>query len=64
MEQACDDIAAEQAGGGNAARRWNELRVRQAALVEDNLTLPLQRLRERASSPLQPARAVLVQSRR
>jgi ATP-dependent DNA helicase DinG len=50
VEKACDAIAAERAGGGDAPRRWSELRIRRADLVEDNLTLPLQRLREEVSA--------------
>lgn len=33
-------------GGDGRARAWTELRIRQTDLVEDNLTLPIQRLRE------------------
>ncbi len=50
VEEACDAIAAERAGGGDAPRRWSELRIRRADLVKDNLTLPLQRLREEVSA--------------
>jgi ATP-dependent DNA helicase DinG len=50
VEKACDAIAAERAGGGDAPHRWSELRIRGADLVEDNLTLPLQRLREEVSA--------------
>lgn len=53
VEAACDEIQAEvkkQAfGGGERKRAWTELRIRQAELVKDNLTLPLQRLREAVS---------------
>lgn len=53
VEAACDEIQAEvkkQAfGGGDRKRAWTELRIRQAELVKDNLTLPLQRLREAVS---------------
>jgi ATP-dependent DNA helicase DinG len=50
VEKECDVIAVERAGGGDAPRRWSELRIRRADLVEDNLTLPLQRLREEVSA--------------
>ncbi len=61
VETACDDIAAEartRAGGeggvgegspgdGSPPRRaWSELRIRRPDLVNDNVTLPVQRLRE------------------
>jgi ATP-dependent DNA helicase DinG len=58
VEQACNQI--QQAskknhyGGGEAAltrrRDWTELRVRRAELVEDNVTLPIQMLREAVSN--------------
>ena len=41
VEEASTKLPCERAGGGEATRRWNELRVRRADLVEDNLTLPL-----------------------
>src|SRR5207302_7031229 len=57
VETACDGI--QQAarlrnfGGGEAAmarkRDWTELRIRKPELVRDNLSLPLQRLREAVS---------------
>jgi ATP-dependent DNA helicase DinG len=50
VEKACDALAAEQAGGGDAPRRWSELRIRRADLVKDNLTPPLQRVREEVSA--------------
>lgn len=58
VEQACDTLnerSAEDGGkrfgtGGDGARReWKELRIRQPDLVKDNVTLPLQRLRESVS---------------
>jgi ATP-dependent DNA helicase DinG len=57
VEGACDELqqAAKQRsfGGGEApgARRrdWTELRIRQPELVKDNVTLPIQRLREEVS---------------
>ena len=55
VEFACDEIqrttkkkgfgAAESA----AAWRWSELRIRRAQLVQDNVTLPIQRLRDAIS---------------
>ena len=50
VEEACDTVAGERAGSQEATRRWGELRVRRADLVKDNLTLPLQRLREEVSA--------------
>src|SRR5208283_4077800 len=54
VESACEEIqqAAKKRsfGGGEstASRRrdWTELRIRQPALVKDNVSLPIQRLRE------------------
>ena len=50
LEVACDELNEQQAKanrfGGNKNRAWKELRVRNAGLVEDTLTLPLQRVRE------------------
>jgi ATP-dependent DNA helicase DinG len=57
VEGACDELN-QQAGKSRfgssegAARRerqWKELRIRRAELVKDNLTLPIQRLREAVS---------------
>src|SRR6185437_11020539 len=36
-------------GSGERRRHWTELRIRRAELVADNVTLPLQRLRESVS---------------
>jgi ATP-dependent DNA helicase DinG len=56
VESACEELrrketqkaaAGEEGGGGR--RTWSELRIRRAELVEDNLTLPIQRLREAVS---------------
>jgi ATP-dependent DNA helicase DinG len=53
VETACEEI--QQAvkkrsfGGGERRRDWSELRIRRAELVADNVTLPLQRLRESVS---------------
>ncbi|MFA6542934.1 MAG: helicase C-terminal domain-containing protein [Limisphaerales bacterium] len=59
VEQACDsmneraresDSRSRFGSGGDGARRdWKELRIRQADLVKDNVTLPIQRLRESVS---------------
>jgi ATP-dependent DNA helicase DinG len=57
VEVACDELS-QQVGKSrfgspdNAARRerkWTELRIRRAELVKDNVTLPIQRLREAVS---------------
>jgi len=59
VEAACDaaneraresDSRSRFGSGGDGARRdWRELRIRQADLVKDNVTLPIQRLRESVS---------------
>jgi ATP-dependent DNA helicase DinG len=59
VEAACEMLNQRQAdagipgrrGGSSVQRRreWSELRIRQAALVKDNVTLPIQRLREAVS---------------
>jgi ATP-dependent DNA helicase DinG len=57
IEAACNEIQraakARNFGGGEAAvsrrRDWNELRIRRPELVSDNVTLPIQRLREAVS---------------
>jgi ATP-dependent DNA helicase DinG len=53
VETACEEIqqAAKKRsfGGGERRRDWTELRIRRAELVADNVTLPLQRLRESVS---------------
>jgi ATP-dependent DNA helicase DinG len=55
VEAACELIQERRRGFGNSeargqrAREWTELRIRQPDLVKDNLTLPLQRLREAVS---------------
>ena len=50
LEVACDELNEEQAKaskfGGNKNRIWKELRVRNPGLVDDTLTLSLQRVRE------------------
>ena len=56
IESACEEIQASAkprfggAEGGAARRReWKELRIRRVELVADNVTLPIQRLREAVS---------------
>ena len=56
VESACEEIQATAkpkfSGGDNSAarrREWKELRIRRAELVKDNVTLPIQRLREAVS---------------
>jgi ATP-dependent DNA helicase DinG len=56
IEGACEEIQKSAGktkfGGGEAGgrrRTWTELRIRQAELVKDNVTLPIQRLREAVS---------------
>jgi ATP-dependent DNA helicase DinG len=54
VETACEEIqaTAKPKFGGDAGgrkRAWTELRIRQAELVQDNMTLPIQRLREAVS---------------
>ena len=56
VEVACEEIQATakpkfSGGESSSARRreWKELRIRRAELVKDNVTLPIQRLREAVS---------------
>ena len=56
VEAACEEIQQhakrDRFGGGEGGgrrRAWTELRIRRAELVKDNLTLPIQRLREAVS---------------
>ena len=55
VEGACEEISAAAkprfGGGENGGRKraWTELRIRRAELVKDNVTLPIQRLREAVS---------------
>jgi len=55
LESACETVAREQSenagrGAGDSrparARSWSELRIRRPDVVRDNLSLPIQRLRE------------------
>jgi ATP-dependent DNA helicase DinG len=66
VETACDETAAAARSSTEAPARtdstdpddrrrtWSEIRIRRADLVEDNLTLPLQRLREAVHELIQP----------
>ena len=51
VESACEELSrqAKEKPGGGPARAWTELRIRSPDLVKDNMTLPLQRLREAVS---------------
>jgi ATP-dependent DNA helicase DinG len=53
VEDACEEIqrTAKRQSGNDAAgaRHWSELRIRRPELVEDNVTLPIQNLREAVS---------------
>jgi len=56
VESACEEIQTTAkpkfSGGENSSarrREWKELRIRRAELVKDNVTLPIQRLREAVS---------------
>jgi ATP-dependent DNA helicase DinG len=53
VETACEEIQrsakARNFGAGERRRDWTELRIRRAELVQDNVTLPIQRLREAVS---------------
>ncbi len=57
VEAACDELSQEVGksrfgsaeGAKRRERKWTELRIRRAELVQDNVTLPIQRLREAVS---------------
>jgi ATP-dependent DNA helicase DinG len=56
VEAACEELAASAKGSSYgstephcAGRKWTELRIRRAELVKDNVTPPIQRLREAVS---------------
>ena len=59
VETACEELRLQQAdksgrasdemAAAKAKRAWTELRIRHADLVQDNVTLPIQRLREAVS---------------
>jgi ATP-dependent DNA helicase DinG len=53
VEAACEEIQQQAKrnsfGSGERKRTWTELRIRRAELVKDNVTLPIQLLRENVS---------------
>src|SRR5262249_18570065 len=52
VESACEELQKamkSRSFEGERRRDWTELRIRRAELVEDNVTLPIQRLRESVS---------------
>lgn len=55
VESACEELRHRKSGGsedsvaGKPGRAWTELRIRQPEMVKDNMTLPIQRLREAVS---------------
>ncbi|HTA30261.1 MAG TPA: helicase C-terminal domain-containing protein, partial [Candidatus Cybelea sp.] len=49
VEEACEEIASAREAN-RSAKRWAEVRVRHCDLVEDNLTLSVQRVREEVSA--------------
>src|SRR6516225_3176558 len=53
VESVCEEIQSEvkkpSFGSGDRKRSWTELRIRRTDLVKDNVTLPIQRLREAVS---------------
>jgi Rad3-related DNA helicase len=57
VEDACETLRRQKTGGGEddadaparGRRSWTELRIRRPDLVADNVTLPIQRLREAVS---------------
>ncbi len=51
VESVCEELASSQPRkpGGGPSRAWTELRIRRPDLVQDNMTLPIQRLREAVS---------------
>lgn len=58
VEEVCDELHRERTGGrrsGEQRRTWTELRIRRPDLVEDNLTLSIQRLREGVRELIQTA---------
>jgi ATP-dependent DNA helicase DinG len=50
VERACESIAGSRENGPQTARSWSEIRVRRSDLVEDNVTLALQRVREEVAA--------------
>lgn len=59
VEEACESVHEEQRrnkrsfGEGTPQRAWSELRIRRPDIVQDNLTLPIARLRESVSELIQ-----------
>jgi ATP-dependent DNA helicase DinG len=65
VEEACEELNRQRdeaeesaprrkpAGGAARKRSWSELRIRRADLVSDNVTLPIQRVREEVSKLVQ-----------
>ena len=49
VEQECDRMHDQRSREGGGTRTWGELRIRRAELVPDNVTLPLQNLRQEIS---------------
>jgi ATP-dependent DNA helicase DinG len=51
VEQACEELRREQKrkAGEESPRKWSELRIRSPDLVQDCVTLPMQRVREAVS---------------
>jgi ATP-dependent DNA helicase DinG len=56
IEQECDRLYGQRRREGAAARSWSELRIRQPDLVPDNLTLPMQDLRQEIAEMVKLAR--------
>ncbi len=50
VEDACDGLHKTQARDRGSNRDWKELRIRNPEIVDDNVTLPLQQLRESVSN--------------
>jgi ATP-dependent DNA helicase DinG len=49
LETACEELVRPSRGSTGASRAWTELRIRRPDVVEDQITLPIQRLREAVS---------------
>jgi hypothetical protein len=56
IEQECDRLFGQRRREGGTARGWSELRIRQPDLVPDNLTLPMQNLRQEIAEMVKLAR--------
>jgi ATP-dependent DNA helicase DinG len=50
VEAACERLAGARTGRPESTRSWSEIRVRRSDLVEDNVTLALQRVREEVTA--------------